>query len=131
MSHTIFTSAFRCHFQKFLVECGINLLNFKYPENHYLFSKGDRETDLKHYNFKNKANTLKELGTHFDYCWNGCKESRDHIFFLQFFFHCGKNTWGTLILVQVLVLLTSYMPLGKDQELFQSLICPKDTTLLP
>lgn len=66
---------------------------------------------------KNKTNILKELGTLSTTIEMGAKNQGTINFFSCNFFHCGKNNWGTLIVIQVLVL-TSYMPLGKDQERF-------------
>lgn len=70
------------------------------------------EINLNHYNLKNKKNTLKELDA------------------LSTAVEMGAKNTGTLILVHILIL-TSCMPLGKSQELFQSLVCQKDTTICP
>lgn len=77
---------------------------------------------------KNKTNILKELGTLSTTVEMGAKNQGTVISFLVIFFHCGKNTWGTLTVVQGLIL-TSYMPLGKE-ELLQSLSQKYTTTAL-
>ena len=61
MSHNFY----KCIHMPFLnvpTEYGINLLNFKCPQNDYLFFKG-MGSPLNHYNLKNKTNTRKKLRT--------------------------------------------------------------------
>lgn len=86
-------------------------MNIKCPQNCHL-KKKDGEIDLNHCNLKNKKNTQKELDP------------------LSTAVEMGAKNRGTLILVHILIL-TSCMPLGKSQKLFQPLACQKDTTICP